>query len=117
MNFERLGLESTGAHMHVRRLIFSLAAGFASALWSWWFFGEHFVPHFGRAWDLLGILIVVLSIPSLLSGMIAGGSVHAGTVLLTALVNFLFYFLTVSFAFTIWQSAGRVPVLEAKHKR
>jgi drug/metabolite transporter (DMT)-like permease len=117
MYFERLGLESTGAHMHVRRLIFSLAAGFASALWSWWFFGEHFVPHFGRAWDLLGILIVVLSIPGLLSGMIAGGNVHAGTVLLTALVNFLFYFLTASFAFTIWQKRRKSSGFEAKRKR
>ena len=94
--------------MNAKRLIFSLLVGSASALLTWWVFGGHFVPHhFGGAWVYLGDLIVVVSLPGLLAGMVASGSVHTGSTELAVLVNFLFYFLAANGAFRIFMRNGR----------
>jgi hypothetical protein len=88
----------------MKRLIISLIMGSASALLTWWVFGGHFVPHhFGGFWEYLGDLIVIVSLPGLLVGIVASGNIHTGSTAVTVLVNFLFYFLATRFAFAIWQ--------------
>jgi hypothetical protein len=81
-----------------------MSVGFGFGFLSWWVFGGHFVPHhFGGFWAYLGYLIVLVSLPGLLTGIIASGNVHAGSTAVTALVNFLFYFLATRSVIAIWQ--------------
>jgi len=87
------------------RLIVSLLVGFGFAFLSWLFFGSlSLTPyHFGGFWQYLGILITILSLPGLFTGMIASGNVHGGSMAVTVLVNFLFYFLATRSIFKIWE--------------
>jgi len=90
--------------MNAKRLIICLLVGFGFALLTWWVFGGHLHPrHFGGLWEYLGDLIVIVSLPGLLVGIVASGNIHTGSTAVTVLVNFLFYFLATRLAFAIWQ--------------